>query len=440
MKFRYTHIFMFLMMLISSEVFGQMKESISLSIEDAFKMAEKNSEQLMISRKSVDIAEQRVQVTALQRLPFISTSLNYGYLSNSQIWTPDFSSHSTAMLPHHLTQLSLQSTQVIFKGGEIRGNVERSMLEKDYSTTLDEKELVDIKLSVAVHYLDIFNLLNQRQVLNNNLGLAEKRLNNILAMQSQGMLTNNDVLRTRLQISDLKTAIGRNDNLRRIRNNQLNMILGLDEQVLLIPDSTLLLRAIEERRTAVDLNGLALQHSQKLRLYRIDTAISRNKLKTIKADRYPEILLFAGSNFQRPFLNSVPAIDIYSNVWQAGITIKYNISSIYQSPRKIKEGRLNLEQSIINEKLQSHRLSVEISNAYLSYKEAEEELVTFETDQLSAKENYRIVEKKYFNQLSLLTDIIDAANTKTEAELKVSNARIRIILEYFQLLRTIGTL
>ena len=57
-------------------------------MENAFELAIRNSAQLKVARGNTALARQKIDIAQLGRLPGISNTFNYGYLSNSQIWDP----------------------------------------------------------------------------------------------------------------------------------------------------------------------------------------------------------------------------------------------------------------------------------------------------------------------------------------------------------------
>lgn len=413
------------------------KEAKILTIEQVFDLAAQNSEQLKIASKGNELARQRIEIVKLGQLPALNTGINYGYVSNSEIWDPSFKNHQTAQIPHNLTQVSLQASEVLFKGGEIKNNIARARLEEQTSALNLEKSAVDIKFMAAAKYLEIYRALNQKQVYLNNLALAQERLKNIKAMQKQGMITNNDVLRNKLIVSDLELAVRKTDNSIEILNRQLNILTGMEEHFMLQPDTSLLQKSYSDDSIEVILRETSL-YNQELKIARTENDIAQTNVKLSATDKYPELSIFAASNFQRPYVSAIPAIDIYYNVWQAGISLKYNIGSIYQAPRKIKAAEIISQQLKQKETLTIQQVDVSVHTAYIRYHESKDELNTYTNDLESAVENYRIVEKKYFNQLSLLTDMIDATNIKIEAELKVTNAQIEVIYAWYQILKVTG--
>ena len=48
-------------------------------------------------------------------------------------------------------------------------------------------------------------------------------------------------------------------------------------------------------------------------------------------------------------------------------------------------------------------------------------------------QNYRVIQNRYENGLALITDMVDAANVKLDAELALVSARINVIYNYYQL-------
>ncbi|HET7003205.1 MAG TPA: TolC family protein [Puia sp.] len=419
--------------------FSQEIKTRFLTIQDAFELATKNSAQLKVSELNTDLARQKTAVSRLARLPEISGGLNYGFLSNSQIWDPSFDKHVTRPIPHTLTQFSVQASQLVFKGGEVTNGIKRATLEEQIAVLNQDKNLEDIKFLVAASYLDIYRLMNQRRVYSDNIVLSQERLKNILSLQKQGLVTNNDVLRTQLIISDLQLAVRKTDDNVSILTQQLNTVLGLGLNDRLIPDSSILAYDPEDMHIE-NLMAQAFENNKDLKTSNKEVEIARTNLNIIDADRYPRISIFAANNFQRPYTYSPTALDIYYNNYQIGVSVAYNISSIYQTPKKRKAGSIQVDKSIAGEIVQKQNVEVAVNADLVKYNEAKYEFTTYSDDLLSAEENYRIVEKKYFNQLALLADLIDATNTKIEAELKVSNAQINVVYTHYQLKKSIGIL
>ena len=57
-----------------------------------------------------------------------------------------------------------------------------------------------------------------------------------------------------------------------------------------------------------------------------------------------------------------------------------------------------------------------------------------------ATENYRIVNSTYFNQLSLLTDLLDADNQLLQSRFDLVTAQVLAATQYYQLQKALGTL
>lgn len=441
MKFRILRVILYGLLCYSVPAHAQGPGLVGnpVPIDSIFRLAIKNSTQLKLAGSRIDAARQQEEVEKLYRLPSLSSGLAYGYVSNSEIWNPSFSKHITDHIPHQLTQFSFEAGQIIFKGNEINNTLKKSGIQVQIAELAKEKSNTDIKFLVAGQYLDIFRLINQRRIFRNNLELARSRLRNIQAMQRQGMVTQNDILRTQLSISDLELAITKTDDNIAITNRQLNVVTGRPDSAELAPDTTLIQKDVVQQPLSYFM-AQADSENNELKIAEKQVGIAETNVKLLAADWYPQLALFANNNLIRPYVYSEPKLDIFYNVYQVGLSLKYNLSSLYQVPRKVRAGKIGVEDAKLEQQLKKENVTVAVESDYIRYNQARTELQTYQRDLGSAEENYRIVEKKYYNQLSLLTDMLDASNTKLEAELKVTNAQINLVFAYYRLLHSIGNI
>ncbi|WP_455674685.1 TolC family protein, partial [Phocaeicola sp.] len=118
----------------------------------------------------------------------------------------------------------------------------------------------------------------------------------------------------------------------------------------------------------------------------------------------------------------------------------YNLSSLYHNKHKTRETQqyINLQKNAEEQLMQDIRVNVR--SAYIRHNEALDRVKALLLSVSQAEENYRIVHNRYMNQLSILTDLLDASNIRLQEELQLTTARANVIYTYYQLLRICGNL
>lgn len=423
--------------LIALNVTGQTEQKYTL--DEICQHAMENNQALKLSAGNMEVADQQLAVSRQAQLPNLNLSLSAFYLGDATIYSKDFSDKNVVEMPHFGNSLIVQANQLLYKGGAVRNSIAIASLQKQMASLDFEKNKQDIKLLISSYYLEILKLRHQKSIFEKNIKLASIRLHNIEKMYEQGMVTNNDVIRTRLLISNLEQGLLQVANGLEILNNQLVVATGLPQDVVIVPDETLLTQIptisnLETYRDAAIAGHFNILKAQK------SSEIAEKALKIAKSDRIPSLSLFAANSLQRPITSSTPALDMYTNGWQAGGSLSFNLSSLYKAPKSIKLSKLQLEQSKRNEVLQQQNTEIAVNTAYLKHQEAKKQLETTTVNMELASENYKIIEKKYLNQLAILVDMLDASQAKVESELQHTNATVNVIFSYYKLLNTTGNL
>lgn len=428
-----------LLFLPTLSTFSQERAQQVIPLEQIWQLVIKNNRQLKIKEKEVEIASQQIRNIKQSQLPTISTKLDIAYLGDIHIYDNDLTNKVNVEMPPLGNSFTIQAKQLIYKGKTVKRHITNATLEHQLSEIKKEATTQDIKLLATGMYLDLYRLHNQRQVYKKNIELAQIRLHNTEALYRQELVTQDDVLRMKFMLSKLQITHDQIDNNLHIVNHRLATTIGLSSTILIIPDTTILLSDIPLDNCNVYLNN-ALKENPNLLMTNKRVEIAQNALSITKSELSPTISLFAINNLQNPLTSSVPIQDKYTNSWKVGVTLSLDISSFYKSNRKREIRRLQIVQSEEAEALQKEQIDIEIHSAYLKYKENLKELETFKKNKQLAHENYRMIEKKYDNQIALLIDILHASNTKLAAELDVANAEINALFSYYKLLKITGSL
>ena len=409
-----------------------------MTLDEVIELALENHTQLKLSRENIQIAKQQTRIAELQKLPSVTASANAFYLGDVLLLDKDMSKVATVDMPHFGNTYSVQASELIFKGGLVKKSIEMTELRTQLAELDHEKDTQNIKFLVTSAYLDLQKIINQKNVYLNNRKLATERLENVKKFYKQGMVTRNEIIRGELFLKNLQQGILVLENNRAALNYQLATAIGTSPDVLIEPVTSV--SATPETQLLQYYLDLAHQNHPVLKSAQTGIDIANKNIEIIKTDKMPTIAAFGGYNMARPVTSSLPAKDLYTNTWQTGVSISYNIDNLYKTKEKEQLGKYQLNQAKDLLVLQQQNLDVQTNAAYLKGQEALQQAQLYKESEALANENYRIIEAKYLNQLALQADMTDATNAKLEAELQYANSEINVQYQYYNLMKTTGTL
>lgn len=408
-----------------------------LTLEEIFESAEANSIQLRPSFTAQSEAEREISVARAGRLPDINASLSLSYIGDGFTTKRNFSDYQKAPIPHFGNTLSLNISQPLYTGGAVTNAIELAELKLTAARYATDFQRNNIRFQLAGFYLDIYKYRNLRTVVESNIAAAQKVLKEMKARYENGTALQNDITRYELLVSNLELQLVRINNTLEILNNNLVTIAGLPEGSVIIPDSTIIARVLPKEGIAW-WQSEAETNSPSLSLARSGVEISRKAESLVRSERLPKIGLQAGWNIDGPILVEVPPINRNLSYWYVGLGISYNISSLYKTNKSIAKSRVATQQAVETLEMERENLSLAVKADHVRYLEAYEELKTQQKSVELAERNYQTTSTRYSADMALITDMLDAANSKLDAEQQLVNARINIIYYYYKLLFTTG--
>lgn len=423
--------------LLSGGVCARGSSPAVITLDEIFAAAEANSAQLRPSLTAVEEAEKEISVAQNGRLPEINANLNFSYIGDGFITKRNFSGYEKAPIPHFGSGAGVNVSQPVYTGGAVTNAIKMAELKSTAARYAAEFKRDNIRFQLTGFYLDIYKYTNLRNVVEQNISQARQVLAEMNARYEQGTALRNDITRYELLVSNLELQLIKINNVIDILNRNLVVTAGLPDETKVIPDSTILSRSLPTDGEAW-WQQEASSNAPALKLARSGEEISKVAESLVKADKLPKIGLQAAWTIDGPILVEIPPINRNLSYWYVGVGVSYNLSSLYKTNKSLAKSKIATRKASeeLDATLENIRLAV--SSDYVSYLEAYEELKTQMKSVELAERNYHTTSTRYSADMALITDMLDAANSKLDAEQQLVNARINIIYYYYKLLFTSG--
>ena len=412
-----------------------------MTISQLFQKVEDNSKSLRTSLSGVEAAHLGIEAAKSKKLPDLDASLSFSYIGNALITDRNFSNVHGLKSPHFGNNFAFQAQQVVYAGGAINAGIKLAELGKQQAEVGVKLTRQQIRFIALGQYLDLYKIDNRIKVYEKNIELTRQLIDDIKEKQTHGMALKNDITRYELQMESLKLGLTALRNNRSILNHQLCNTLGMNQdsqmnqgnqEIQIIPDATIADKTYGKEgeaywQTAGTLNSPLLEQSSNA------IRIAEQKEKIAKSDLLPKVAFVAADNFDGPILFELPPVDKNLNVWYVGVGVKYSLSSLFKSNKRIKQATVETRQAKEAHAVQADQLNNNVQAAYVQYQQTYVELETQRKSVELAQQNYDVMNARYLSQLALVTDMVDASNLKLNAELSEVDARINIVYAYYRM-------
>lgn len=426
-----------LVLSLVSTAFSQ--EKLTLTLQESIELALSQNPSYLAAEERVQGAESKIREAMAGFFPSLSVS---GLRTlKEKIMVLEFPSFIPGEPPQRVEldftrdyQASFSLSIPLFMGGQLKSGFKQAKynhLSSEESRRQSEHMTVFNTKRAFYGYLLAKEFV---RVAEDAVSVAEKHLKNVQTMYEVGMSSKFDLLRSEVQLANLKPQLIKAKNNVKVAELNLKTILGVDQereieikgQLIYSPYEPDLEKALQR----------AVQNRPELQQFNYQKMMATEVLKMSRGSRYPTVAI-TGSfnlwadefNFQEDTWQSYYAVNLAVSVpLFRGLTSAAQIAQSKSMIREIELGRKGLEDMI----------GFEVRQAFLKLEEAKESLLSQEKNVEQAEESLRIADLNFAEGLATTLDVSSAQAALSQAKTNRSQALFDYVVSMADLERAVG--
>jgi len=408
---------------------NQAQDKKLLTLKDAIELALSNSDAAALAKTKVETSKLELDNTKNNRYPSVKASGQYLRLSSAHVDSNLQSGNNTSSepaAPLKIDQLMLGQVNVampIFNGFKLKNSIRESESMYKAETFSEKHSKEQIGLEVVELFANLYKAQQMTTLIEDNLKTAEQRVKDFTAMEENGLIARNDLLKAQLQQSNVQLSLDNAKKNTAIANYKLNTLLKLPENTEVAIDIEAVKRDMQSNQDITtqgernDLKSLELKKSA-----------AESAIKIAKGNYYPSLSLTGG--YIAFDLNNVLTV---TNAMNVGVGVSYDLSNIFKNSKQVKLAQSKAKETQVEVSLMTEQIKEETFQAQQNYTLSLKQSLVYEKAVEQATENYRIVKDKYDNSLSDTNDLLEADYQQLQAKINQALSKADVAQKYYEL-------
>ena len=419
------NLFMLISVILSQTVYAGEEGVKVYTLEEGIREALENNWSVKAKEEKLSESEFAEKQAKADFYPEFSMNYSYTRLSDE---TSDVGKNSY--------QWKGTITQPLFTGFAVTSAYELAKLGIDQSKVAVELEKLDLALSVKEAYFNILKADKAVGVAKSSVESIEAHLTVAKDFYKVGIIALNDMLKSEVELANAQHDYIKAQNDARIARVSFNFLLSksvddpfeLEDILIYTPESPDFKKSLEQAlKIRPEIKALDIAGSQ------VD-----QQIKLAKSKYYPE----ADFNYSYIKAGDTPAVSgsdfQKANSWEATLGLSWTFWDWDKTKNSVRQVESQKRQLSQTRKTLEDGIRLQLKQAVLNLKEAEEKIPTAKKAVDQAEENLRVSEQRYKAQVTTSTEVLDAQTLLSQARMNYYSALYDHNLARAGLLRAIG--
>lgn len=415
------------------------QEKLTLTVEQAIETGLQNSKMLHSSLMKVKGAEAKVKEANALRLPSLKLNARYTRLSKVDpfVITTPFGSFPIA--PGIFDTWGAQATfaQPLFTGFRLLGNIE--MNEQLSNATNEEynKDKSELVFNIKNAYWSLYKASQFKKVMDETVDQVKAHLEDAKNLEKAGMMTKNDILKLEVQLSNVMYQQIEAENAVKLSMVALNSTIGisLNTQIAVASSARLTESSFDDIEKLI---ADATINRAEVKAADARVKASEAGITLAKSSWYPQVSLYGNYYYSKPNQRIMPTRNQFDGTWDAGVNFSMNVWDWMTTSHQTDQAEATAAQAKDGLGMIKDGITLEVTQNYLSMKQANKKVALAELTVKQAEENMRVTSGKFKSGLATSADVIDAETALITAKTNLSTATVDCELAKAKLDKSIG--
>jgi TolC family type I secretion outer membrane protein len=389
------------------------KKGELLTLERCIEIALKMQPTIVAAINTVNVNESRVGQAKSNYYPQINWTSSYERINSasgsSSGSTSGFFGRTNEDFDHYSTGFTL--SQTLYDFGKTPNQVKIQNLVLDSSRSDFRNTTEQIILAVKRAYYGVVQAKYIVLVAEDTVKQTQQQLEQAKGFYEVGTKPKFDVTQAEVNLSSAKLNLIRNENAFKIAKVTLNNVMGIPDA----PEYTLdeKMTFVKYEITLEDALSKAYQNRPDLQSIVLKRQAAERSIDLAKTGYYPVLNGNAGYTWSG---EEFPL----DHGWNIGATVSFPLFSGFLTKYQVEEAKANLNVIKANEELLKQTIFLEVQEAYLTLRSAEDAIPTAKLRVEQAQENLEIANGRYAAGVGNPLEV-------TDAEVGLANARTSYI-------------